>query len=285
MKRVVIVAMVLLLIAGSSLFLFTPKQSPTSPPVHDLTIPAGDPNWETACHSALIPDTAPACMQAALFDLNLARRTEGLSQLTLPRAFATFNQARQIVYLANSERLIRKLPTVEESSPQLDHLAHQAATQARDPSIPASMDGGSDWAGNFPNAIVVVFMWMYEDGYRYTNGGGGSNLDCQAPRASGCWGHRAVILEDSSTNTRYGAAFTTQLAPSQALKYADSYTLEFAGAPALFALGNTSQLAYTIVVIALMMILLSIVSWFARRRRRRDDRHMGPPPPPDLSWS
>lgn len=284
MKRAVIVAMALLLIAGSSLFLFNPAQSTAPSSVHDLTIPTGDPNWEKACHSAIIPNTTPACTQAALFDLNLARRSEGLARLTLPRGFSELRQARQLIYLVNNERTIRNLPSVEDSSPQLELLARQAANQARDPAIPPSMDGGSDWAGNFPNAIVVVFMWMYEDGYRYTNGGGGSNLDCQSPKSSGCWGHRAVILENSSTDTHYGAAFTTQLTPSQSLEYADSYTLVLAGPPAPFAIGDTGPLARTIVVVAILMILGSAIAWLTGRRRQQKNRQLGPPPPSYHPW-
>ncbi|WP_276943777.1 hypothetical protein [Ferrimicrobium acidiphilum] len=276
MRRVVIVAIVLLLIAGSSLYLITPPKAVTSPHLHDLTIPAGDPNWENACTSATLPDTSPTCMTAALYDLNLAHKAENLPTLTLPKGFNRQSQANQLHYLINNERTIRNLPTVTKPTSQLEELAHQAAVEARDPSIPQSMDGGSDWAGNFPNAIVVVFMWMYEDGYHYTNAGGGSNLDCQSSKAAGCWGHRDVILETSTSNTRYGTAFTTQLAPAQALKYADSYTLILAGPPSPFAIGNTRPLARSIAIIAVVMILASTLSWLNRRRRRRTRPNMDP---------
>jgi hypothetical protein len=279
MRRVVIIAIVLLFIAGSSLYLNTPTKATTPPHLHDISIPAGAPNWENECTSAELPDTSPKCTSAALYDLNLSRKTEGLPALVLPNGFNHQSQAGQLHYLVNSERAIRKLPTVTNPTSQLQELAKQAAIQARDPSIPQSMDGGSDWAGNFPNAIVVVFMWMYEDGYHYTNAGGGSNLDCQSFKASGCWGHRQVILETSTSNTHYGTAFTTQLAPSQALKYADSYTLILAGAPSPFAIGNTGPLARSIAIIAVIMIAISLVSWLNRQRRRRSRPSTNPPWP------
>lgn len=267
MRRVITVALVLLVIAASSLYLSSPRQPQLATNLHDLTIPSGDPNWESACRSAQVPNTAPSCERAALFDLNFARRSEGLALLNLPRGFFERSQANQLHYLVNNERAIRNLPTVPDSSAQLERLARQAAYQARDPSIPPSMAGGSDWAGNFPNALVVDFMWMYEDGFHYTNGGGGSNLDCQTPKASGCWGHRDVILEDASTNTHYGTAFTTRLIPSQALTYADSYTLILAGAPTPFGVANARLLARSIAVIALVMIAAAAVVSLLRRGR------------------
>jgi hypothetical protein len=280
MRRVIVLALVLLLIAGSSLYFLTPTQPVAPKTLHDLTIPAGDPNWRSSCQSAALPDTSPGCEHAALFDLNLARTGEGLPKLDLPRGFLARSQASQLHFLIDNERTIRNLPAVPNSTPQLEKLASQAAYQARDPSIPPTMDGGSDWAGNFPNALVVDFMWMYEDGYRYTNGGGGSNLDCQSPKASGCWGHRYVILENTSTDTNYGTAFTTQLTPSQALTYADSFTLILAGEPAPFAI-NTQPLARTIVIIAVIMIIAVIISSINRRRRLRAYRTqpVGPPLP------
>lgn len=269
MRRVVLIAIVLLLIAGSSLYLNTPKVPAVPAGLHDLSIPAGKPNWESACNSAKLPDTSVTCTSAALYDLNLAREKENLPSLMLPNGFNSESQADQIQFLVNNERAIRNLPTVARPSAQLVKLAMQAAIEARDPTIPPSMDGGSDWAGNFPNAIVVIFMWMYEDGFHYTNAGGGSNLDCQSAKSSGCWGHRKVILESTTSSTRYGTAFTTQLAPSQSLKYADSYTLILAGPPSILAIGNTRPLARTIAIIAVIMIGLSILSWLNRQRRRR----------------
>jgi hypothetical protein len=266
-SRLLVLGLVLALIAGSSLFLLPSPRAATYHGLHDLRVPAGDPNWQTACQSAILPDVSRRCTSAAVFDLNLARPQEGLPRLTLPAGLLALTQAKQLQYLINNERAIRNLPTVSNSTNQLERLAFQAAVDARDPTIPTPLVGGSDWAGNFPNAVVVDFMWMYEDGYTYTNGGGGSNLDCQSPKASGCWGHREVILEDSSTSTHYGTAFTTNLAPSQSLQYADSFTLILAGQQSPLAPPTARPLARLVGIVAIIMVGSSIIRLVTRRRR------------------
>ena len=72
----------------------------------------------------------------------------------------------------------------------LDEAAAAGVRNGTDP-LPPSTESpwrgfGSDWASTGP--LLAYFLWMYDDGYP------GPNLDCPSPGASGCWGHRHVIL-------------------------------------------------------------------------------------------
>ncbi|MHB1975425.1 MAG: hypothetical protein ACYCR4_14260, partial [Acidimicrobiales bacterium] len=42
--------------------------------------------------------------------------------------------------------------------------------------------------GNEVSTLAAEYDWVYDDGY------GSANVDCTSPGASGCWGHRDVIL-------------------------------------------------------------------------------------------
>lgn len=268
--------LVLLAIAVVASFVAPPRHR-FHGPLHDLAIPTHDPNWERACPQGRITESR-ACVAAATFDINLARREESLPPLALPQGFTSWSFPVQLEYLVNNERSIRGLTTFHGLDPVLDRDALAGAERARDPLIPGSLEGGSDWAGNFPNPVVVDFLWMYEDGFRFTNGGGGSNLDCQRPHAPGCWGHRAVILEDLAPGGHLGAAFTTHLVPSQAGSYFSSYAIVLNGAPAL-GLGSPNQpLVEAVEVAGVALLAWGILG--AALRRRRGRQHPSPDVPP-----
>jgi len=263
-----LMAGLILLIIGAVGSLVTSMGRHASAPLHDLTIPARDPNWEHACPQDEVSESR-RCVAAATFDINLARRQESLPPLVLPHGFTKEPFRDQLEYLVNNERSIRGLTTFSGLDPALDRDALAGARQARDPTIPNAPEGGSDWAGNFPNPVVVDFLWMYEDGFRYTNGGGGSNLDCQSPHASGCWGHRQVILEHLAPGAHLGAAFTTDLDPSQAANYFASYAIVLTGAPSFGLARSNEPVTEAVEVAGVALLLLGIIR-AARNRRGRD---------------
>ena len=227
-----IILAVLAAISISSIVLEAPSHLVTTP-AHDLNIPASYLNWEDSCTTAQPTDYSSSCIKSSLFDINYARKAESLPPLRLPKNFLKTSPAAQLEYLVNRERQVRGLAPIKATSKTLTRSASLAAKQATDPSIPKGYVGGSDWAGNFPNTLVVDFEWMYEDGFRHTNAGGGSNVDCHYPGASGCWGHRKVILEQASAPTYFGASFTTDLATRFRDLYLSSFAIVLAGPPNL----------------------------------------------------
>lgn len=275
-----LLAGLVLLVIGVVASYAVPTHRRFTGPLHDLVIPASDPNWEHACPVDRTGESR-LCVAAATFDINLARRQESLPPLVLPRGFTTESYADQLEYLVNNERSIRGLTTFGALDPALDRDALAGARRARDPAIPGTLEGGSDWAGNFPNPIVVDFLWMYEDGFRFTNGGGGSNLDCQRADASGCWGHRGVILESLASGSHLGAAFTTNLVPSQASNYFASYAIVLTGEPAFGVAGSSRPVAEAVEVAGVALLIWGIASAALTRHRAR--RGLLPNPPDGAS--
>lgn len=258
----------LLLIGVVAAFVIPHDHPRFTGPLHDLTIPSGDPNWERSCPPNRVSE-ARSCVNAAVFDVNLARHEEDLPPLVLPRGFVSDSFARQLLYLVNNERTIRSLTTFPGLDPSLDRDALAGAQRARDPAIPGTGAGGSDWAGNFPNPVVVDFLWMYEDGFRYTNGGGGSNLDCQRPKASGCWGHRQVILTPLAGGSEIGTAFTTNLVPAQRPNYFSSYAIVLTGSPTLDLTTSNEPVADGVSFAGIVLIVWGILRAARGHRRRR----------------
>ncbi|MGC8626246.1 MAG: hypothetical protein ACP5VR_01610 [Acidimicrobiales bacterium] len=207
--------------------------------------PPGDgrspPLWH--CSSPCYPhldftyNGSAACLSLVMQGVDAAQRSEGLRAFILPSDFTAMSVPEQLLVLVNLERLSRGVPPIAGLSPYLMGPAMTAAREAKDPPFsatyghvavwwPASggMYGfGSTWAGNDVDAAAAVFGWMYDDGW------GGSrakttNLACTSPGASGCWGHRDVLLGEttgtSCTDCIAGAGFAQVKGP----RWASSYT-------------------------------------------------------------
>ncbi len=130
------------------------------------------------------------CQHALLSKLNAARATLGLPAYQLPGNFLTLSADRQIFILTDLDRSAYGYTTISGLNMALDEAAAAGVRNGTDP-LPPSTESpwrgfGSDWASTGP--LLAYYLWMYDDGYP------GPNLDCPSPGASGCWGHRHVIL-------------------------------------------------------------------------------------------
>jgi len=130
------------------------------------------------------------CQQWLLSRLDAARATLGLPAYQLPGDFLGLPADKQIFILADLDRSAYGYTPISGLNSALDEAAAAGVrneTDPRPPSKEAPWNGfGSDWASTGP--LLAYYLWMYDDGYP------GPNLDCASPGASGCWGHRHVIL-------------------------------------------------------------------------------------------
>jgi hypothetical protein len=146
------------------------------------------------------PDaTTTSCYAAVLTDIDYARSLEGVSPLLLPAHFAALDPARQTFVVTNLERSDRGLRPVTGLTADLEAVAAAAVAAQTHPVFASSHVGpmtGTWWTGVWagaPNALIADLLWMYEDGWSGTDT---TNVDCTAPAAAGCWGHRNNILSD-----------------------------------------------------------------------------------------
>ena len=183
---IVVIAHLLLGSTGASAFR---REPPAHPPanVPQRPLPA-------ACASA---PWGPTCEYASIRALDAGRATLGLGPYLLPERFVAMAPERQWLILANLDRIAYARVPISGLSRPLDGIAMAAARTNDDPDPrpalrklnPAAVLGtASAWAGGLQNGLLAYYGWMYDDGY------GGPNLDCKKPSASGCWGHREVIL-------------------------------------------------------------------------------------------
>jgi len=130
----------------------------------------------------------PYCDQAAVADINDVRALEGVRALVLPSNYSSLTAEEQVFVVTNLERVDRGLAPIAGLSHTLDLYALDGAKRRADPSGPAGYSWGSNEASGLINAPRGDFEWMYNDGFA------SGNLDCFAPSAPGCWGHRNNIL-------------------------------------------------------------------------------------------
>jgi hypothetical protein len=166
-----------------------------------------------ACRAA---PAGPVCERAAVARLDVARAKLGLGPYRLPGDFYALVAPRQMLVLANLDRISYGLVPIRGLSLTLDAIAKQGAQAREDPDPWSALAGlagqgevgyASNWAGGAPDAPVAYFEWMYDDGY------GSGNIDCTSPSAPGCWGHRHTILSFGSapTLTMGAAAIPAQM--------------------------------------------------------------------------
>jgi len=136
------------------------------------------------------PNSSPACIAADLARIDAARAKEGVNPMYLPANYPTLSGADQQFVVINLERVDRGIPAIVGLSAPINALAANGVDAATDPSFPASglSWGGSIWAAGFPSTLEADFAWMYNDGP------GSNNIACTAANATGCWGHRDIIL-------------------------------------------------------------------------------------------
>ena len=140
--------------------------------------------------AACSQESSAECQQWLLSRLDAARETLGLPAYGVPANFLALSADRQIFILADLDRSAYGYTTISGLNTALDEAAAAGVrngTDPRPPSTESPWNGfGSDWASTGP--LLAYYLWMYDDGYP------GPNLDCPSPGASGCWGHRHVIL-------------------------------------------------------------------------------------------
>jgi hypothetical protein len=158
-----------------------PSAKAADPPAN---IPLG--SMPAACSQ----ETSAECQRWLLSRLDAARATLGLSAYKLPANFLALSPDKQIFILADLDRSAYGYTTISGLNAALDEAAAGGVRNETDPLPPAVESPwrgfGSDWASTGP--LLAYYLWMYDDGYP------GPNLDCASAGASGCWGHRHVIL-------------------------------------------------------------------------------------------
>ena len=135
-------------------------------------------------------ETSAACEEWTVGRLNAARARLGLAPYGLPAGFIGMPADRQMFILTDLDRVAYSYTPIYGLNADLAEAALTGVRQSGDPRPPSGggpwRGFGSVWASTGP--LVAYYLWMYDDGY------GGPNADCTSPSASGCWGHRHVIL-------------------------------------------------------------------------------------------
>jgi hypothetical protein len=148
----------------------------------------------SACSAA----ASQSCEMAVMGALNLGRASMGLSPYQLPFGFYQLAPESQLLLLINQDRATYGLAPIMGFLPGLNQAARSGALNNQDPNVGANqtVNGanlvavGSNWYGSTvsSNALVVYYIWMYDDGF------GSSNLGCPEPGFPGCWMHRDNLL-------------------------------------------------------------------------------------------
>ena len=183
--------------ALSGLSTAAPAQAQSGPGLADP--PANVPRTQAmdlACGEA----AGPPCQQAAVQAINQERAIEGVRPLSLPAGYNSLSTQRQLLVLADLERVDRGLPGFTGLSTRLDGLAEKGALSKSDPTGPPEGNWGSNWAGGESSALLADYDWMYDDG------AGSPNIDCASTVDQGCWSHRRNILAYYGPHPSMGAA-------------------------------------------------------------------------------
>jgi hypothetical protein len=135
--------------------------------------------------------TSAPCVNAWVADLDQARAKNGLPDYALPASFPALAPERQLLVLANLDRVAYGLPPVAGLNSTLDADALVGARNHEHPkpSLPAT-SFGANMATDYDNAAAAYFTWMWADG------AGGLNSGCPSAGAAACWSHRKVLLRD-----------------------------------------------------------------------------------------
>ena len=134
--------------------------------------------------------TSTACLDASVGFLDQARASLGQAPYQLPANFTSLAPPIQQFVLTNLDRIQYGLPPITGITAGLSQDAMGGVLNHADPhpSDPNFNYWTANWAGGFENVVLAYEAWMYDDGP------GSGNLDCSAPGAAGCWGHRHDVL-------------------------------------------------------------------------------------------
>ena len=124
--------------ALSGLSTAAPAQAQSGPGLADP--PANVPRTQAmdlACGEA----AGPPCQQAAVQAINQERAIEGVRPLSLPAGYNSLSTQRQLLVLADLERVDRGLPGFTGLSTRLDGLAEKGALSKSDPTGPLRATG------------------------------------------------------------------------------------------------------------------------------------------------
>lgn len=145
---------------------------------------------------------AAGCENAVIQELDRARAAMGLGPYLLPTGFTALSPDRQLLALADLDRVAYGLAPVPGLNAQLSSSAAEGARGDYDPMPAGELSPGgavegfaSNWAGGFANVLEAYFEWMYDDGYP------SANRDCANAGAPGCWGHRQNVLASLSSES------------------------------------------------------------------------------------
>ena len=143
----------------------------------------------------VLNDRGPACTTYVLRAIDRARRLEGIAPMVLPTNWYRLSTSQQLFVVIDLERVDRGLAPYVGLNAELNAAAQRGALASSDPA-PApgfSMSAmGSTWA-SAGSVLEADFSWYYNDGW----GGSAaqtSNYVCTSAGASGCWGHRKILL-------------------------------------------------------------------------------------------
>ncbi|MDA8263432.1 MAG: hypothetical protein M0Z47_11455 [Actinomycetota bacterium] len=165
--------------------------------------------WGAACGSGSYNESGP-CISVILYDINQARAQESLPPMVLPVNFSLLTGGEQMFVLINLERIARGLAPLTGMTASLNSYAETGAGQGSDVNVPGYSYSSSIWAGNEVNPLAAMYDWMYYDGLN--SDGTSINVSCTTSDTSGCWQHREIILDQSSSNLDAGAALALNAA-------------------------------------------------------------------------
>ena len=200
-------------------------------------VPGGYSCPQAPCFDGVVPNLQQAfytlqenqkCTNAALAAINSARAAEGVGPMSLPSNWSSLTVPEQVFVASNLERVARGVPALVGMAGPLDSDAQTGANAGGDPALAQSYGGitssasGSIWAGGELNPLLADYDWMYGDGYN--GGAAGGNIDCTSPKASGCWGHRDIILGAYTGITCSTCVMGTAFANTTTNGYHLSYT-------------------------------------------------------------
>ncbi len=184
----------------------TPRMKPDSALRHDLgTTPPGTPT--VYCDPVRPTELAV---------IDFCRAGEGVGPLELPTNFATLTVPEQLLVVFDLERVNRGEPPIVGLSPALNQYAQDGARNGTDPHFPScDCPGGSIWdATRSTDSLGADAAFMYTD-------------DCSPTKLAGCWGHRDLILENTSTEPLVGGGGYSANGYAVGDTRASSYTFEF----------------------------------------------------------
>jgi hypothetical protein len=159
------------------------------------------PSFHAVCatHGGL----SQPCIDQTVAAIENARSQETMrkSAFILPDNYRRLSRAEQAFVVVDLERVDRGVRPLLGMVASLN-MAAQASAEAQADPHPATYTFQklgvhtyrSVWGRDY-GVLAVDYDWMYYDGYSAANPATNVNAVCAMPGASGCWSHRAAILD------------------------------------------------------------------------------------------